>query len=51
MTVLGILLFIIIVGISTVRQRRKRYFADKQLAITRKETQDAITKLHKITGA
>lgn len=48
MITLGMLLFIIIVGTSTVYNRRRRFFAEKELNETRKETQDAIKKLHKI---
>lgn len=49
MITIGILLFIIIVGTSTVHNRRRRYAIDQQLLLNRKENKNAIDKLTRIT--
>lgn len=49
MITVGLLLFIIIVGISTITNRKKRYVDELELEEIRKKNKNAIEKLHRAT--
>lgn len=49
MIIIGILLFIIIVGTSTMINRRKRYVAELELTGIREKNKNAIQELHETT--